>query len=291
MWASALRAAAAVWQSADDMVMPQTCGACGNWIAGVEGDLCADCLAELRAAAAISSCPSCGRNAQPVTIRDGDCRACRGERFWNVAGVARVGPYGGALRALIVGLKYSGRERAAAIIARHLAESLRQTAWFADVDWLVPVPMHVVRRMFRPCNHALLLAEELSRCTGLPLARAVRRVRNTPSQTVINVRSRRFENVKDCFAPAPRRRFVPGLSLGQWNLSGATVCIVDNLAATGATLCEVSKVVRRLGARRIYAALGARSSLGGSDVVGTTPDEPAPPGQPDRIDGLSAADT
>ncbi|MCG3128604.1 MAG: hypothetical protein CHACPFDD_03493 [Phycisphaerae bacterium] len=272
MWTRALRAAGIACQTADDLVMPQTCAACGAWIAGADGELCRDCRTELATAGAVSCCPSCGRNAQSITIRDGDCRACRGERFWNVAGVARIGPYGGALRTLIVGLKYAGRERAATILARHLAASLRQTSWFSDVQWLVPVPMHVVRRMFRPCNHALLLAEELSRCTGRPMARAVRRIRNTPSQTVISVRSRRFENVKDCFAPAPRsllRRVVAPRASRDWDLSGATVCIVDNLAATGATLCEVSKVLRRLGARRVYAAIAARSSLGG-DVAATT---------------------
>jgi phosphoribosylpyrophosphate synthetase len=37
------------------------------------------------------------------------------------------------------------------------------------------------------------------------------------------------------------------------------VCIVDNLLVSGATVTEASKVLRRLGAKRIYAAVLART--------------------------------
>jgi predicted amidophosphoribosyltransferase len=47
------------------------------------------------------------------------------------------------------------------------------------------------------------------------------------------------------------------------NVQGMTVCIVDNLLVTGATVCEVSKVLRKAGAKKIYAAVAARTVSGG----------------------------
>ena len=46
-------------------------------------------------------------------------------------------------------------------------------------------------------------------------------------------------------------------------LAGKCVCIVDNLVATGATVCEVSKALRRAGARRVYAAVIGRTVFAG----------------------------
>ncbi|RMF74670.1 MAG: hypothetical protein D6744_14295, partial [Planctomycetota bacterium] len=65
-------------------------------------------------------------------------------------------------------------------------------------------------------------------------------------------RTARFENVRGCFAPTRRPA-----------VAGARVCIVDNLLVTGATIHEVAKVLRAAGARRIYAAVAARTVMSG----------------------------
>lgn len=237
-----------------DAVLPQTCAACAVPIAAGHGLLCGPCDADIRLAANLSRCGRCGRTVHAAAIRVRECGLCHRETFWNVGGLARIGPYScDALRSLILSLKYRGAERAAEPIADLLADALRREPWIGEIEMLVPVPMHWLRRWQRPCDHAYVLAAAVGRRLGIPVrSAAVRRPRYGPSQTRAASRYSRFENIRGCFAPARRAR-----------VQSRVVCIIDNLLVSGATIHEVSKVLRRAGAARIYAAVAARSVLPG----------------------------
>lgn len=237
-----------------DATMPQTCASCGAWISGGGKPVCESCHDELTASLPRPWCPRCGRTLPSTAIHERDCARCRNERYWNLAGIARVGLYPPALRRLVLGLKYGGRERNADVLADLLATAIRTCEWAAEVDALVPVPMHRLRRWQRPCDHARVLADALGRRLGLPVWRPLRRTRYRPSQTGLSSRMARFENVKGCFAPALWQRR---------GIAGSRVCIIDNLVLSGATVHEVSKVLRRMGAKRIYAAVLARPAAPG----------------------------
>ena len=240
-----------------DATLPQTCVSCGVWLPGGHGLACAGCHTEIATAFLRPGCPRCGRTLPRASIHEDHCARCRTEQFWNVAGVARVSTYEPTIRSIVLGLKYRGQERNAHYLAEWLAAALQDRGWPDGLDALVPVPMHWLRRWQRPCDHARVLAEALGQRLKTPVVRLVRRARHSPSQTGISSKAQRFENVK-----------------GRWrrpDFTGKTVCIVDNLIATGATVHEVSKVVRRLGARRIYAAVIARAAAPGDPVASLVP--------------------
>lgn len=250
---AAARVARLVWHAGLDVVLPQSCMGCGAWIAGEQGDLCGECRREVAEARSTPFCARCGRTLPPAVPIERDCRGCRPEEFWNVAGVARCGPYGGVLATMLKNLKYAGHMRNAGRLGAWLAEAIGGTAWGEKVELLVPVPMHWLRRVQRPCNHARVLAEAAGRLLGVPVRNAaVRRAHYAPSQTSVSSRAGRFENIRGCFEPARGA-----------DVKGRTVCIVDNLMVSGATIHEVSKVLRAAGAKRIYAATVARSTLPG----------------------------
>lgn len=177
-----------------------------------------------------------------------------------------MGRYTPTLRVLVHGLKYDGYERNADILAEFMAAAVRAAAWPQPLDALVPVPMHWLRHRQRPCDHARLLAEALAQRLGVPVVCPLRRRRYGPSQTQLSqaggrrqtsgTRSRaaRFENVRDAFSPRPW--WLP--PWGRPSLAGRTVCIIDNLLVSGATVTEVSRQLRRLGARHIYAVVAGR---------------------------------
>lgn len=268
-----LAAGRAALAAVGDALLPQTCVGCGAWIAGGTGAVCATCGAELSAVAALPYCGRCGRTLPTAAIHEDACARCRTEAFWNVRGVARVGIYTPALRQIALDLKYRGHERSAEYLAGLLAEALRGRAWLAEVEALVPVPMHWFRRLQRPCDHAQLLAEALGRRLRLPVVRLVRRARHSPSQTGMLSKAARFENVKGCFATPwwwGWARWRPGGT----SVAGRTVCIVDNLITAGATVHEVSKVLRRAGARRIYAATVVRTPAPGDPALGLPVEAP-----------------
>lgn len=231
-----------------DATIPQTCVACGSWISDA-APLCGGCAARLDALQALPACDRCGRVMRPESIRPGECARCSHESYWNLRAIVRLGPDVEPLRGLLRALKYGGEERVVLPLCERLATRLAARDWWPQVDVLVPVPMHRLRRWQRPCDHAWLLAEGLSHRLRVPLRRAaIRRHRYAPSQTGASSRARRFEQVSGCFVTPPRPR-----------IAGLTVCIVDNLLVSGATLCEVSKVLRAAGARRVYAAVAART--------------------------------
>lgn len=259
-----------------DLLVPQTCVACGEWLTTGAGAACARCDGEMRAGFAEEYCRRCGRTLPTVAIHEGGCARCRTEPFWNVAGVARVGRYTPVTRQALLALKHRGDERCAAYFAELLEAALRDCGWVGQIDALVPVPMHWLRRWQRPCDHAHLLAEALAERLGLPVVRLVRRAKHTPSQTGMSSKTQRFENVRGCFGPpgwwwrlTRGGRCVP-------TLAGRTVCIVDNLLVAGATVHEVSKVLRRAGARRIYALVVARPPAPGDPPAGTFPTSGGP---------------
>lgn len=259
-----------------DAALPQTCVACGTWIPAESGVACPACRAELLADLDRPACGRCGRTLPPAAIHAEGCARCRTEHFWNVSGVARAGLYGTPMRSLLVDLKHRGAERNGAFAAELLVAAVRRQAWAAELDCLAPVPMHWLRRLQRPCDHAWILAEHVGRRLGLPLVRLVRRVRHTPSQTGLPSKHARFANVRGCFAPAGGWRGRLTWPSGRTCVRDRTVCVIDNLMLSGATVCEVAKVLRASGARRVYAAVVAR---------------PAAPGDPPGFDGeLNAAD-
>ena len=252
-----------------DTILPQTCCSCEAWIPAGYGPLCPDCAAALATTAALPYCPFCARTMAPPSIYDRECARCRSESFWNVRSIVRVGEYSEpALRRLLLGLKFVGHERQADLLGRLLADALRAAPWFGEIEALVPVPMHSLRRIQRPCDHAEALAEAAAHRLNIPVRRAaVRRVKYARSQICNSSRAERFRNVKDCFGPARRP-----------DVAGRVVCLVDNLLVSGATIHEVSKVVRKLGAKTIYAAVAARSTLSTDSAVSA-----------DALEGMSLA--
>lgn len=234
-----------------DAALPQTCLITNQPVGPAHTPLVPQAAADLAALAATRYCRRCGRTARPETIhtrRKDHCPLCRKETFWSVAEVVRVGPYEPVLRALLVGIKYTGHERSVTLAADLLATALADRPWLSDVDALIPVPMHPLRRLQRPVDHARELALLSAQRLGLRMRRAVRRAVYRPSQVESFSRAARFANVQGCFR----------LRRGT-NVRGQTFCVVDNILTTGATLNEVARVLRNAGAKRIYGAVVART--------------------------------
>lgn len=225
-------------------------GANTHQISLIRPMLCSACTLLAQPLLSAHYCPRCARTVRPESIKDRGCAWCRTERVWNIAGIARLGPYVTPLRELLCDLKFRGSQPAAVWLAEHLASELRRQTWFERVEVLVPVPMHWLRRMQRPCAHARVLADALGSRLRLPVRSWVSRRKYTPSQMQVVSRTARMENVAGCFAP-------PMWKLGR--IQGRRVCIVDNLVVSAATIHEVSKQLRSLGAAEVYAAVACRA--------------------------------
>ncbi len=146
----------------------------------------------------------------------------------------------GAARQLVSALKYGERLDLAPLLARLMAGAGRPI--LADATLLVPVPLHRARLWQRRYNQAALLAREISRLTGIPVADDVLlRRRNTPQQVGLR-RSERRQNLAGALALAAG-------AAGQ--MAGHRVVVIDDVRTTGATANACAHILRKAGAQRI----------------------------------------
>ena len=169
--------------------------------------------------------PGCLAKLQPVSPSP--------EAFGYLDGVQAGLLYNDAAAQLIHAFKYAG--------AKYLAESLctflpRPPA----ADWIIPVPLHPFRRRQRGYNQSQLLAQRLSRETGIPMqTKTLTRIRNTPSQAQ-RTHAERPGNVRDAF-------------LAGRGLQGSHILLVDDVITTGSTLDACALALRMAGAAGVWA--------------------------------------
>jgi ComF family protein len=173
------------------------------------------------------------------------CNACRDEAEpRSVRGplpIRAVGAHEGPLRRAIHRLKYCGDRALADDLGALLAAELaRDIASGASVDVVVPVVLHRSRALARGYDQAALLAETVARETGLPVRRALRRIRQSRPQVELD-RAARAANVRKAFVGEAG------------SLRKLSVALIDDVATTGATLADAAAAARAAGARSVRA--------------------------------------
>jgi ComF family protein len=144
---------------------------------------------------------------------------------------------------LIRDLKYRGLTPNARVLGVLLAQAVEEQATTLP-RLLVPVPLHDARLRERGFNQAAALARYAGRMLGVPCApRAIRRMRDTPSQTSLSMEER-HRNVRGAFGIRNSRELRRLLDVGH-------VAVVDDVMTTGSTLAEVKCVLLAAGVRQV----------------------------------------
>jgi competence protein ComFC len=228
------------------LFFPSDCRICGARLQELTRiPLCRECLRSPEPFLPEFYCVSCRapfENAFPLDAA-GRCPLCRnGLRGFDAAYC--FGSYEGILREWIHLYKYGRVKTMVRPLGALLAAVLpRGEQW----DAVVPVPLHWRRRWRRGFNQSELLARAIARRCGLPVVKALKRVRYTPTQTGLSNTGRR-KNVVAAFA-AVRRHPV----------SGRRILLVDDVMTTGSTAAACATVLRRAGATRITLLTVARA--------------------------------
>ncbi|HXV35530.1 MAG TPA: double zinc ribbon domain-containing protein [Myxococcota bacterium] len=253
----AAQSASELLQGALDLLLPPSCGACGTSTPAGE-PLCARCDLRLERIAA-DACTLC--QAAPRSDGAERCAGCdrRGR------GDPSARPADSPLAACLAAVRFEGDAadwmhrfkyprpglRAldpvpAAVVGAMLREAAARVP-ASTPDWIAPVPLHPRRLRERGFNPACVLARRLAREHGVRChPAALRRIRDTPSQTGLD-RSRRRENVRGAFEARVR---VP-----------ARIWLVDDVVTTGSTLAEAALALRAAGAHSVIGLCAARSLL------------------------------
>ena len=104
-------------------------------------------------------------------------------------------------------------------------------------NFIVPVPLHPLKKREREFNQAEILAARLSEATGIPVnEKLLHRVKATDTQTRLR-RDERTENMRGAFA------IQDGVKL-----NGERIVLVDDVLTTGATTNDCARALRAAGA-------------------------------------------
>jgi ComF family protein len=207
--------------------------------------VCRSCLIVPEPFSADYFCISCRtpfQNGFPLDS-EGRCALCRsGLRGFDAAYC--YGAYDGVLRDLIHLFKYARISTLAAPLADFLVSALPRDERF---EAIVPAPLHWWREWRRGFNQSGLLAREVSRRCGVPVVRALRRVRATSVQAGLSHTARR-RNVAGAFRVSRAAQMV----------AGRTVLLIDDVMTTGSTAAACAAELKRAGAARVALLAVAR---------------------------------
>lgn len=207
-----------------------TCNICGREVFGGER-VCAACMGSLPFVGAVC-CPFCGRQVK----EPGACLECKRKPLGVEKARSALVHEGEGARLV---LRFKRGARYLFRTAADLMFPLMQE--FPDVDLITFVPMTERAEKRRGYNQSRLLAEELSRRSGVPLYAGVVKRKETGAQKTLG-RAEREKNLERCFHVNDRK-----------GVKGKNILIIDDILTTGATVSELADTLKRAQAGRLFA--------------------------------------
>ena len=256
-----------------DLMMPRACLACGRRLGMRERHLCLSCAADVPYTRFwLAAHNPLADRFNTVLERH------RGTEPMDYAYAAALIYYKGAYRSIPRALKYQGNLAAGrhygALLGRHLAAAPH----FADIDLVIPVPLHWTRLRSRGYNQAEILARALVDAFRSATSTVIPGLtRNLPEvRTDLLVRSRRTRTQTrvsvDQKAQAPE-------SPAEVLASARHILLVDDTFTTGATLYACYATLRpfttaRISIATLAAVEGTPSLEGPPSGTGGVPSSP-----------------
>lgn len=212
-----------------DFFLPRFCSACKNKLSVTEEIICEACLSNIER-------PDEQRLAHEF------------ERKFNsdkiISGFISLFVYekDKELQQIIHGLKYDGKFRIGIFLGKLIAKELGRQIYDWKIDFIIPVPLHNLKRAERGYNQSVFIAKGINSVLNIPIrSRSIKRHRFTETQTNLGQIERK-ENLKNAFSCKRRN-----------TLKGKTILLLDDVITTGVTISECGRILHDKGAVNIYA--------------------------------------
>jgi ComF family protein len=194
-------------------------------------------------------CDTCGLPFQGDITVQFECANCREQKLQFRSARAAV-EFSGVIKEVIHRYKYNHAAWFEPLLGELLVNAAGPSLAPTDWDYIVPIPLHWLRRRDRTFNQSERIARRLSRATGIPLrTRLLKRIQPTHTQTRLS-RAERTENVKRAFA-----------FTGREPIAAARIILVDDVLTTGATASACAKLLKQNGAAVVDVWTVARGIL------------------------------
>lgn len=140
-------------------------------------------------------------------------------------------------------LKYNHKFLLGKYLGENLGKAISEAVNKWQIDVMIPVPLHHVKRAERGYNQSYYITKGLTKVLNIPVnQRIIKRKRFTQSQTQLD-RKEREQNIKGAFALRRNSK-----------INGKNILLVDDVVTTGATVRECGRLLLRNGANKIFVA-------------------------------------
>ena len=197
------------------------------------------------------------RNHPPVCVQCGlglpgafdammQCQVCRSRpRAFEIA--RAPWEYLGPVQQAVQQFKYHRRWRIGRWLAQGMVTTAQRALSLDEVDLVLPVPLHWLKRRLKGWNPAEELARAVSEAIDKPCApSALRRRRWTTTQTRLH-ESQRARNVHRAFRARPRL------------IHDRTILLIDDVLTSGATANACALALKEAGACKVFVLTAART--------------------------------
>jgi ComF family protein len=146
-------------------------------------------------------------------------------------------------------IKYHGDIPAGRFFGQMLGQKIASAEHFADVDAVIPVPLHWIRQWKRGYNQAEVIAREVATTLGTELRTDIlQRSRRTRTQTKLSIEGK-AANVQGAFRVRPNlaNSFKNSSSCHSLKSNGSNLkhmLLIDDVFTTGSTLHACYQVLR-----------------------------------------------
>lgn len=212
-------------------ILPRRCILCGD--PGTEGmDICAACLTDLPWIA--QACPHCGI---PVSSTDTLCARCQlhTPRFDRCMAPMH---YQYPVDFLVQQFKFKQHLVYGQLLGDLLLRFIQQQQYRSSAEIIIAVPLHPARLRERGFNQSHLLAQRLAAHLGIAYEKElIIRHRATKTQSQLNAKQRK-SNVQRAFSL-------------QGSVTDKHIAVIDDVVTTGATVNEISHLLKKHGAAHV----------------------------------------
>ncbi len=220
-----------------DFILPPQCLNCSTLVFQ-QGGLCAKCWEKI----SFISNPLCLHCGFPFDIQidtTNICGPCARKKAIFMKARAAI-YYNDASKPLILRFKHSDALHLAPLFAEWLYHAGQEL--FPQADYLVPIPLHWSRLVYRGYNQAAILSQKLSKKTKIThLPDLLERNRKTPSQGTLSAKERE-KNVLNAFNLNKKYQTL---------IRDKHILLVDDVLTSGATVHACTKILKKSGAKEV----------------------------------------
>jgi len=220
-----------------DFILPRFCPSCNSKLEPEEDTVCSSCLSKIKL-------------TTPELIKSEYHRKYESKQIISGFVSQFIFEKDKELQQIIHALKYDKKYQIGIFLGRILGEQFRTQFQNWNINLIVPIPLHHLKKAERGFNQSFYIAKGIaSKNFILVYSKAIKRIRFTESQTTMTLKEREV-NVEGAFKVRKTE-----------NVKGKNILLVDDVMTTGATINECGKVLLEAGANRIYAASVALAGI------------------------------